>query len=348
MNVLGIESSCDETAAAVVQDGRKILSSVVSSQVQLHKPYFGVVPELASRAHVLVINDVIDRALGGQESTRSVDAVAVTVGPGLAGALLVGKMTAQALGWVRDLPVVGVNHIEGHLLSPLLSDPGLKPPFLGLVVSGGHTDLIVASKWGEYQWLGRTRDDAAGEAFDKVARMLRLEYPGGPIVDRLAKLGTASRFPFPRAWLPGTWDFSFSGLKTAVLYKLRERKVWPKQAIKDLCAGFQESVVDVLVQKTVAAAHALKVKTIVVGGGVAANSLLRQRFQSECRKQGFVLSIPPLSLCTDNAAMIAAVGYFKLKRLKTPAPNELKIAAQIHVPLYKRPLRPFHPRPSAN
>ncbi len=261
-----------------------MLSSAVSTQIEIHQPYAGVVPELASRAHVETVNAVVDKALkdaGIKSDLKKIDAIGVTVGPGLAGALLVGRMTAEVMGWIHSKPVIGVNHIEGHLLSPLLTDPSVKPPFLGLVVSGGHTELIHAKAWGSYELLGRTRDDAAGEAFDKVAKMMGLGYPGGPIVDRLAAKGDAAKYPFPRAWLPGTWDFSFSGLKTAMLYRLREKKKWSARDQQNLCAGFQEAVVDVLVRKTIAAADALSIKNVVVGGGVAANRLLRDRFASD-------------------------------------------------------------------
>jgi N6-L-threonylcarbamoyladenine synthase len=336
MNILGIETSCDESAAALVKDGKTILSSVVASQIEIHKPYSGVVPEIASRAHVVTVNRVIEEALSkfSDDIPGSIDAIGVTVGPGLVGSLLVGKMTAEALAWAWNKPVTGVNHIEGHLLSPVLLENSIKPPFLGLVVSGGHTELIVARKWGDYQLLGRTRDDAAGEAFDKVAKMLDLDYPGGPAIDRLAKKGRAEKCPFPRAWLPGTWDFSFSGLKTAVLYKLRDKKRWTSTERQDLVAGFQESVVDVLVTKSVAAAQALSIRHLVVGGGVAANSLLRSRLTESCRKNKIQLHIAPIHLCTDNAAMIASAAYFKLtygSRRREP----LQIQPNWHVPFWK-------------
>jgi len=344
MIVLGIESSCDETAAALVKNGHRILSSVISSQVKLHRPYSGVVPELASRAHVENINDVISVALSQAKmsSLRKVDAIAVTVGPGLVGSLLVGKMTAETLGWVYKKPVIGVNHIEGHLLAAFLVYPKLKPPFLALVVSGGHTELIFCSEWNRYTVLGATRDDAAGEAFDKVAKMLKLGYPGGPIIDEYAKKGIGDRRPFPRAWLPGSWDFSFSGLKTAVLYTLQDKKVWTKQEVRDLCAGFQEAVVEVLVGKTVAAARALRVKTVVVGGGVSANTLLRFEFEKTARKMGINLRLVPPVLCTDNAAMIACSGYFKLRNGKKNR-QHLRIQSHIAFSRFPHKLPPFNP-----
>lgn len=315
MHILGIETSCDETAAAVLKDGFEILSSVVSSQIPSHRPYSGVVPELASREHVSHINHVIQDARD-QAGNKKLSAIAVTVGPGLAGALLVGRMAAETLGWIENIPVIGVNHIEGHLLSPLLKHTSVKPPFLGLVVSGGHTELIYVPKWNDFQLLGHTRDDAAGEAFDKVAKMMGLGYPGGPVIDRLAKKGNINKYPFPKPWLPGNWDFSFSGLKTAVLYKLREKTRWTQKEKQHLCASFQWSVVDVLVKKTLAAAIALNLKTVVVGGGVAANSLLRETLLAAGKLHNIEVFFAPKTLCTDNAAMIASCAFLKLKQLK--------------------------------
>ena len=320
MNVLGIETSCDETAAAVVRNGRAVLSSVVASQFQIHERYRGVVPELASRAHIKNINAVVGKALSASRSTfRSIDGIAVTVGPGLIGSLLVGKMAAQTLGWLHRLPCVGVNHIEGHILSALISHPRLEPPFLALVVSGGHTELIDVKKIGRYRPLGRTRDDAAGEAYDKVAKLLSLGFPGGPAVDAMATQGDPGRFSFGRAWLPGTRDFSFSGLKTAVLYKIRELgpdTVKTKSTKADLCASFQNAVVDVLVAKAIQTALSLKRKTVVVGGGVSANSELRRRMDETGKAKGIRVLFSPPALCTDNAAMIAAAGYYKLRTKK--------------------------------
>lgn len=347
MKILAIETSCDETAAAVVQDGRRVLSSVVATQIAQHQPYQGVVPELASRAHVVMVNRVVDKAL--QQAGLSLrpgakarpDALAVTVGPGLVGALIVGRMAAEALGWANDLPVHGVNHIEGHLLSPLLAHEGFKPPFLGLVASGGHTELILAPAWGRYELIGRTRDDAAGEAFDKVAKMMGLGYPGGPVIDRLAEAGNADRFKFPRPWLPGTWDFSFSGLKTSVLYKLREKKRWSAAEKKDLCAGFRAAVVDVVVGKTIAAARALKVRAVVVGGGVAANRLLRRRLTEAAADAGLRVAIAPPHLCTDNAAMVGAAAYHQIRHGR--GGRDLRVRPQLHVPLSTRRLPSFKP-----
>lgn len=341
MKILALETSCDETAAAVVQDGRKILSSVVSTQIPIHRPFQGVVPELASRAHVLSVNAVIQEALRKAHLERkasSLSAIAVTVGPGLAGSLLVGRMTAEMFGWVHNVPVIGINHIEGHLLSPLLAEPTLKPPFLGLVASGGHTELIYAPQWGRYFLIGRTRDDAAGEAFDKVAKMMGLGYPGGPEIDHLAAQGIAERYPFPLPWLPGTWDFSFSGLKTAVLYRLREKKQLNLQEKKNLCAGFQEAVIQVLVGKTLAAARTFGVKKIIVGGGVAANTGLRKLFTKRTKGK-YDLFITPRKFCTDNAAMIACSAYFKMRYGQHRWGEELRIQPQLHLPFYSKNLK---------
>lgn len=317
MNVLGIESSCDETSAAVVRDGRKILSNVVFSQNDLHGVFRGIVPEIASRAHLEKINEVIAKALhypagnGRGRSLRAFDAIAVTVGPGLIGSLLVGKMAAQALAWVSGKPLTGVNHLEAHLFANILENRELNPPFIGLVVSGGHTDLVEVLDFGIYRVLGRTRDDAAGECFDKAANLLGLGYPGGPAIDRLSAKGNPLAVAFPRPYLEGSWDFSFSGLKTAVAYYMKGTA--KKARLSDICASFQASVVDVLVAKTILAARRLGFKNISVGGGVAANSALRKRFLAEGKKHGLKIYLPSSELCTDNAAMIAALGYHRLK-----------------------------------
>jgi len=311
MIVLGIETSCDETAAAIVQDGRRVLHSTIASQLALHQPFKGVVPELASRAHVERINDVIEKALS---THRRIDAIAVTTGPGLIGCLLVGTVTARMLAWVKKIPIVGVNHLEGHLFAGLVEHPRLRPPFLGLIVSGGHTELVIFKDYGRYQKLGSTRDDAAGEAFDKVANLLDLPFPGGPSVDKAAHTGNPAAVAFPRAWIPGTHDFSFSGLKTSVRNYLWDTPVRKRPAVADLAASFQEAVVDVLVEKTMRAAESHGFSSIVVGGGVAANSRLRAAFRQAARENKVHVYLPDLSFCTDNAAMIAAAGYFKLKR----------------------------------
>ncbi|OIO07607.1 MAG: tRNA (adenosine(37)-N6)-threonylcarbamoyltransferase complex transferase subunit TsaD [Elusimicrobia bacterium CG1_02_63_36] len=331
-SVLGIETSCDETSAAVV-NGRRVLSNVISSQIDLHRAYSGVVPEIASRAHCERIGGVVRAALKDAFGERAeslplrrlVTAVAYTRGPGLAGALLVGKTAAEALARASGLPLIGVNHLEAHALAMDLREK-VAPPFLSLVVSGGHTELISVRGPGRYRVLGRTRDDAAGEVFDKVAKLLRLGYPGGPVVDRLAREGYAAAIAFPRASVPG-FDFSFSGLKTAVLYHVRDagflgegrvrpgdpvvRKP-PKRFIADVCASFQEAVVDSLSDRALAAAKSLAVRRIVVGGGVAANSRLRDQLAVRAREAGMRAYFPPLSLCTDNAAMIAYAGGLRL------------------------------------
>ena len=302
--MLGIESSCDETAAAVVEDGRRELSNVVASQVEMHAQWGGVVPEAASRQHVPWIVPTMKRALA--EAGGEIDAVAVTKGPGLVGSLLVGMSAAKAFAWSRGLPLVGVNHLEGHVYANWLAEPEPELPLVCLIVSGGHTDLILMREHLRYERLGRTRDDAAGEAFDKVARMLDLGYPGGPAVQRAALAGDAGAVAMPRAWLPDSYEFSFSGLKTAVL-RLWEGPSRPRA--EDVAAAFQESVVDVLVEKPRRAAVEHGARTVLLAGGVAANTRLRERFAAEMPVR-FVY--PPIRLCTDNAAMIAAAGCFRL------------------------------------
>ncbi len=335
--VLGIETSCDETAAAVVR-GRRVLSNVVSSQVKAHAAFAGVVPELASRMHMerlpAVVEEALTTAFGPSASIRGlkrrIDAVAFTQGPGLMGALLIGKVAAQSLAEAHGLPLVGVNHLEGHALAMGLVR-GLRPPFLSLIVSGGHTELVLVRALGRYRILGRTRDDAAGEVFDKVAKFLRLGYPGGPAVDRRARAGDPAAVRFPRPLMPGSWDFSFSGLKTAVLYYVRDAgytetdrvrpavpadRRLPKKFVDDLCASFQEAVVDTLVEKTVAAARRHHIRAIVVGGGVAANSRLREKFGRSAH--GLRVYFPPVEFCTDNAAMIAYVAGRRLAYGRLP------------------------------
>ncbi|MBI5623110.1 MAG: tRNA (adenosine(37)-N6)-threonylcarbamoyltransferase complex transferase subunit TsaD [Elusimicrobia bacterium] len=307
--MLGIETSCDETAAAVVAGGR-VLSSVVSSQIRLHRRYRGVVPELASRAHLQKIASVVGRALADAGMDRA-DAVAFTAGPGLVGSLLVGKVAAETLARLWRCPIIGVNHLEGHIVAAELLPPGgegapgrMRYPLLALIVSGGHTDLVLSVRPGRYRVLGRTRDDAAGEAFDKIARMLGLGYPGGPVIDRLAAAGRAEAAPFPRPLLPGSWDFSFSGLKTAVHYRLRDEGTPDRRRVADLCAGLSEAVADTLVRKTADAAKRFRVRGLILGGGVAANAVLRRKFLA-LEHLGYQVAVPHLSLCTDNGAMIA-------------------------------------------
>jgi N6-L-threonylcarbamoyladenine synthase len=309
MLVLGIETSCDETAAAVVEDGRRMLSSIVASQIDIHSRFGGVVPELASRKHIQNILPVILQALEDAAITlEQVDGIAVTQGPGLVGSLLIGISVAKALAYTRDLPIVGVNHLEGHLYSNFLEHKELEPPFVSLIVSGGHTDLVyVGPGKRQYDKLGQTMDDAAGEAFDKVAKLLELGYPGGPIIDKLSEHGDPEAINFPRPMLrDSSLDFSFSGLKTAVLYYVSsENTIDPA----DTAASFQAAVVDVLTEKALRAAEIKKTRVIAVSGGVAANSALRRRLEQRCQELGYRLYYPAPNLCTDNAAMIASVGY---------------------------------------
>jgi len=307
MILLGIESSCDETAAAVVENGRHILSNIVSSQIDIHARFGGVVPEVASRQHILSIIPVIDEAIKTARADWSdIEAIAATHGPGLAGSLLVGANTAKAISYARKLPLVGVNHLEAHIYANWLSSREPEFPLLCLIVSGGHTALILMKNHGDYTLIGKTRDDAAGEAFDKAARILGLSYPGGPAIDKAAK-GAKADIKLPRAWLKGTADFSFSGLKTALL-RLSEAGLINN--IESAAASFQASVVDVLVKKTTNAAVKYGVKQILLSGGVAANSLLRKQMTSA---SPVPVLIPPPGLCTDNAAMVAACGYFRLR-----------------------------------
>ena len=316
--ILGIETSCDETAASVVENGRFIRSSIVASQAAQHAQYGGVFPEVASRMHVESIFAVVEQALSqAHAGLEAIDAVAVTRGPGLAGALVVGMNMAKGLALASALPLIGVNHLEAHLYSIWLveSEPEPQFPLLALIVSGGHTELVLMQDHLKYRRLGGTLDDAAGEAFDKVARLLGLAYPGGPAVQAAADNGDPSAFKFPRAWLEGTWDFSFSGLKTAVLREVRKRQPnleagvdapRPGLPIADYAASFQAAVVEVLVGKTLAAAKEFKASEVLVAGGVSANQPLRRAFESQ---SDFAVRTPPLELCTDNAAMTAAVGH---------------------------------------
>lgn len=314
--ILAIESSCDETACAILENGRALLSSVVASQMEMHARFGGVFPEVASRQHVLSITSVVEQALAQAHLTlKDIDAIAVTQGPGLAGSLVVGMNMAKGLAIGSGLPLVGVNHLEGHLYSAWVhsadeaapAEPQF--PLMVLLVSGGHTELNLMTDHLTYRRLGATLDDAAGEAFDKVARLLELGYPGGPAIQKAAEEGDPNRFKFPRAWLEGTWDFSFSGLKTAVLYETRElQRKSGSLPVADLAASFQKAVIDVLFRKTMEAAREFGAKQILVAGGVSANRPLRQIFKNQTE---FPVHIPPLALCTDNAAMIASAGYFR-------------------------------------
>jgi N6-L-threonylcarbamoyladenine synthase len=328
VKILGIETSCDETAAAIVDDGRLIRASVVASQADLHARFGGVVPEIASRAHVDLIGDVIEETLvEAGASLNDIDAVAAVHGPGLAGALLVGVSAGKAISLATGVPYVGVHHHEAHVYAALLEEPELEPPLVTLVVSGGHTLLIAMDAHGVYRVLGQTVDDAAGEAFDKVARFLGLGYPGGPAIDRVAREGDPKAIAFPRPMLGDGFDFSFSGLKTAVVHYVRKH---PDAAIADVAASFQAAVVDVLVTKLLAAAAAEGIDTVVVGGGVAANSLLRDRMHDLAERGHVRAVLPALELCTDNAAMVAAVAAYRLAAdgptpLDTPAVPNLRL-----------------------
>jgi len=317
--ILGIETSCDETAAAVVEDGQRILSNVVASQIDIHRRYGGVFPEVASRQHILSITPVIEEAMQqAGVSWDGLEAVAVTYGPGLAGSLLVGVNAAKGIALGCGLPLLGINHIEAHIYANWLSPPSSPPaggkeggasivfPVLCLVVSGGHTELILMRDHGQYQRLGGTIDDAAGEAFDKVGRLLGLDYPGGPAIEQAAQYGDSTAFDLPRAWLEDSYDFSFSGLKTAVLRIVKAHDDQPP--VVDLAASFQEAVVDVLVEKAKRAAQEYRAEQILLAGGVAANRSLRQEM---ARRSTLPVLCPPISLCTDNAAMVAATAYFR-------------------------------------
>ena len=317
MIVLGIESSCDETAAAVVKDGKKILSNVVSSQVDFHKKYGGVVPEIASRKHMESIVPVIKEALEEAELTLDeIEGIAVTQGPGLVGSLLIGISLAKSIAYVKKLPLIGINHLEGHLHAIFLEEVNLEFPFIGLVVSGGHTNLYQVKAMGNYKFLGQTRDDAAGEAFDKVAKLLGLGYPGGVIIDKMAKEGNSTAINFPRAIIAkDSFDFSFSGIKTAVLYYVKRQKAEINNShIKDIVASFQEAIVDVLVTKVLQAAKKYKTDKVVLAGGVAANTRLREKMVVQATLEDIRVFIPSPHLCTDNAAMIAAAGDYYLEK----------------------------------
>lgn len=312
--ILAIESSCDETAAAVVKNGREVLSNVISSQIALHTLYGGVVPEIASRKHIEKINQVIEEALSEANVTLDdITAIGVTYGPGLVGALLVGVAEAKAISFAKNLPLVGVHHIEGHISANFIEHKDLKPPFACLVVSGGHTHLVIVKDYGVYDIIGKTRDDAAGEAFDKVARAIGLGYPGGPKIDRVSKEGNPDAIEFPRAHVENSpYDFSFSGVKSSVLNYLNSCEMKGEEVVaSDVAASFQKAVVDVLVEHSVRAVKELGMNKLAMAGGVASNSCLRAAMQEACEKEGIELYYPSPIFCTDNAAMIGAAAYYE-------------------------------------
>lgn len=321
---MGIETSCDETAAAIVEDGKKIISNVVASQINIHQKYGGVVPEIASRKHMEYIIPVIDKALDESEKEiTDLSAIAVTYGPGLIGSLLVGLSVAKAMAYAQNIPLIGINHLEAHIYANFLEHTEIKPPFICLIVSGGHTSLVYIRNFGEYKLLGQTKDDAAGEVFDKIAKVLDLGYPGGPITERLAKKGDPSSIKFPRPILNDkSYDFSFSGLKTAVIYYIKELKEENKNIpVGDILASFQQAVIDVLVKKTIKAALKFKTKQIILAGGVAANNSLRREIKEKADLLNIKVFYPSIFLCTDNAAMVASVGYYKFKENKKSSLN---------------------------
>ncbi|MCR5736417.1 MAG: tRNA (adenosine(37)-N6)-threonylcarbamoyltransferase complex transferase subunit TsaD [Eubacterium sp.] len=314
IKILAIESSCDETAAAVVVNGREVLSNVISSQIDLHTLYGGVVPEIASRKHIENINYVIEEALQQANVTLDdIDAIGVTYGPGLVGALLVGVAEAKAISFAKNIPLVGVHHIEGHICANYIENKELKPPFVCLVVSGGHTHLVVVEDYGTYRILGKTRDDAAGEAFDKVARAIGLGYPGGPKIDKVSKDGNPHAYEFPRAKITDSvYDFSFSGMKSAVLNQLNLAKMKNEEINQaDVAASFQQAVVDTLVTRGLSALKETGMKKFAIAGGVASNTAIRAAFEEECKKRKIEFYHPSPILCTDNAAMIGSAAYYE-------------------------------------
>lgn len=338
MLICTIESSCDETSAAIIKDGRVILSNAVASQIPIHQRYGGVVPELASRNHIRDIHTVLDQALlEANISPEDIEGFGVTAGPGLVGSLLVGIETTKAIAFVYDKPCVGLNHLEGHLTAAMLDVDGLGTPsfpYIGLVASGGHCDLYLVRGFGDYTLLGRTRDDAAGEAFDKVAKMLGLTYPGGVHIDRLARTGNPKAIDFPRPmWTRKNLDFSFSGLKTAVLHHIQTHGQPQEQDLYDVCASFQQAVVDVLVMKTLAAVNQHNVRRIVMSGGVACNSALRRAAKNICATQKIDLFVAPSELCTDNAAMLGPIAEHYLTKLGSTCFTGFGIKASSNMPL---------------
>ncbi len=333
MLVLGIETSCDETSAALVVDGQTILSNIIATQLDILKKYGGVVPEIAARRHTELIDYVIKEALDTAGKTlKDVEAIAVTARQGLIGCLLTGVAAAKALSYVLKIPLIGVHHIEGHIFASLLSNPGLPMPHVCLTVSGGHTMLVYVRGFCQYELMGSTLDDAAGEAFDKIAKFFNLGFPGGPVIDRLARRGNRKTFSFPRPLMrANNYDFSFSGLKTAIINAFKDKVAHNEPLpIEDICASFQEAVVDVLVAKTLRAAMDKGLSSISVTGGVSANQRLREVFREKCQKAGITIYFPDLKLCTDNAAMVAAAGYHKLR---LGAVDDLNLNVIPNVPL---------------
>lgn len=328
MKILAIETSCDETSASVLENGKKVLSNVISSQIPIHAKYNGVVPELASRAHIKNVNIVLEESLNNagisfENFDKEIDYITCTYGPGLAGSLLVGLMCAKTLSYIYNKPLIPINHIEGHIFSATIENDNLKPPFLSLVISGGHTELVIVKDYGKYQFLGGTRDDACGEAFDKVAKILGLPYPGGPVIDKLAQQGNCDAVNFTRPLLKGTWDFSFSGIKTAVLNHSKKVDIKNQKTINDICASFRIAVAQTLIYKSFEAAKKYSLNSIVLGGGVSCNSLIRELFKKEGKKNKIKIFIPSPIFCTDNAAMIAKVAYYKVlaKKIKNSSDN---------------------------
>ncbi len=319
MLILGIETSCDETSASVVKDGKKIVSNIIISQDEIHAPFGGIVPELASRKQLESIGWVVREALDKANiPLKKIEVVAVTYGPGLAGSLLIGVEFAKALSYSLSVPLIGVNHIQAHLYANFLETSEINFPYIGLIISGGHTSLFYVEDFLVYSFLGQTRDDACGEAFDKGAKILKLGYPGGPVIDRISKTGNPSAIKFPRAHMDNKFDFSFSGLKTSLLRYVEKIGKITREEIPDIAASFQEAIVDAIVKKTILAAEHKKTDTIVVGGGVAANSRIRVKMQQEAKNKNLKVFFPKqLKLCTDNAAMVAGLGYWLFKKGKT-------------------------------
>ena len=312
MRILAVESSCDETAMAVVEDGRRVLSQAIASQINIHALYGGVVPEIASREHVLALDPLLDQVLPQGET---VDAVAVTFGPGLVGALLTGVSWAKGFAYAQGLPLIPVNHIEGHVSANYIAHPSLEPPFVCLVASGGHSHIVRVDDYGSYTLLGQTTDDAAGEAFDKAARVIGIPYPGGPLLDKLAEQGDEHAYHFPKAHVKGKYDYSFSGVKTAVINETHRLKQMGQEIRReDFAASFRRAVVDMLVEKAVAAAVDSGAGKLALSGGVAANQLLRREARERGERAGLAVYMPPVSLCTDNAAMIGSAAYYRLRK----------------------------------